>query len=107
MCVSRPWFCPSFVMGTSSPIQWSAPVAELCGLVPDPDTDPPDGDLAWLADVPSVVLHAMADAQAAADAGPADRFFCGGWSGIGEPGAGFAAGGPADELAPGTVLAGL
>jgi hypothetical protein len=83
--------------------------AELWGLVPDPDTDPPDGDEAWLADVPAVMVHAYAEASGAP--GPADVFLPGGVSFRerpgGGPGAGFGAAGTADRLVPGTVLAGL
>jgi hypothetical protein len=76
---------------------------ELWGLVPDPDTDPPGGEDAWLGGQPAAVV--LAQAEAAAAARPVDALRPD--SGIGGPGAGFAAGGPGDRMPPGQVLAGL
>ena len=71
----------------------------------DPDTSPPDGDEAWLADLP---------------ADRAEEYMSPAWTGAGEgfaagflhheggpAGVGFAAGGPLDRLEPGPVLAGF
>jgi Domain of unknown function (DUF222) len=78
---------------------------ELCGLVADPRCGPPDGEDAWLADLPAELLFEYLAAtedppcQEAIVAGRLPR----------QPGdgCGFAAGGAADELPPGPVLAGL
>jgi hypothetical protein len=71
----------------------------------DPYTSPPDGDEAWLSDLPAELR---------------EEHLTGPWTGAGEvmaagflrhaggrAGVGFAAGGAADQLAPGPVLAGL
>src|SRR5262245_13338357 len=78
---------------------------ELGELVPDPRCGPPDGADAWLADLPAELLDEYIAAtedppcQEAIVAGRLPR----------QPGdgCGFAAGGAADELPPGPVLAGL
>jgi len=78
---------------------------ELCGLAPDPDSDPPDGADAWAADVPADLLFEYLAAREPArvpealPAGVLPR--------EGGRGAGFAAGGAADGLPPGVALAGL
>ena len=80
-------------------------VEELAGQAPDPYAGPPDGTWGWLADLPGPLLEEYLDATAKPPgpgllpAGLRDRA-------TGE-GCGFAAGGVADELAPGPVLAGL
>jgi hypothetical protein len=80
-------------------------VAELAGLVPDPLAGPPDGEWAWLADLPGPLLdeYLAATAERAAPEALAAGF----WDRSAGDGCGFAAGGVADELAPGPVLAGL
>ena len=79
-------------------------VAELAGLAPDPYTDPPEGTWGWLADLPGPLLDEYLAATAEP---PAPRQLAGLWAHTGRDGCGFAAGGLADELAPGAVLAGL
>jgi hypothetical protein len=86
--------------GLTPPDDW-----ELGELVPDPRCGPPDGPDAWLADLPAELLFEYLAAtedppcQEAIVAGRLPR----------QPGdgCGFAAGGVADELPPGPVLAGL
>ena len=78
---------------------------ELCGLVPDPDCGAPDGDDAWLADLPADQLHEIFDAIEARK--PPEVLRPGLWPRDTGDGAGFAAGGVADRLTPGPVLAGL
>jgi hypothetical protein len=79
----------------------------LRGLAPDPDTDPPADLEAW-ADVPAELTLEWLDAQAAAERGAARRFEPGGLSRPGGRAArGFAAAGPAEQVEPGAVLAGL
>src|SRR5215468_11632094 len=78
---------------------------ELCGLVADPWSGPPDGADAWLADLPAELLFeylAATEDQPGREAIVAGRL-------PRQPGdgCGFAAGGAADELPPGPVLAGL
>ncbi len=74
---------------------------------PDPDTDPPD-DLAARACLPAELTLEWLDARAAAQRGAASRFEPGGLSRPGgRAGRGFAAGGPAERVEPGAVLAGL
>src|SRR5215470_801692 len=78
---------------------------ELSGLVADPWSGPPDGADAWLADLPAEPLFeylAATQDQPCREAIVAGRL-------PRQPGdgCGFAAGGAADELAPGPVLAGL
>jgi hypothetical protein len=79
--------------------------AELAGLAPDPRSDPPDGEYEWLADLPGPLL----DEYLAATAEPAgsEPIAAGWWNRAAADGAGFAAGGMADHLPPGPVLAGL
>ncbi|HYV81565.1 MAG TPA: DUF222 domain-containing protein [Streptosporangiaceae bacterium] len=84
---------------------------ELDELVPDPRCGPPDGADAWLADLPAGLLFEYLAAtedppcREAIVAGRLPRQPGDGWP----PGddCGFAAGGVADELPPGPVLAGL
>src|SRR5215471_16025419 len=78
---------------------------ELDGLAPDPLSDPPDGECGWLADLPGPLL----DEYVAATAEPPrpEPIAAGLWSRAAGDGAGFAAGGMADHLPPGPVLAGL
>jgi hypothetical protein len=84
---------------------------ELDELVPDPRCGPPDGADAWLADLPAELLFEYLAAtedppcREAIVAGRLPRQPGDGWP----PGdsCGFAAGGVADELPPGPVLAGL
>lgn len=78
---------------------------ELCGLVPDPDCGPPDGPDAWLADLP----WELREEYEAAIAGPRVRevLKAGFWDRTSGGGPGFVAGGVADTLPPGPVLAGL
>lgn len=78
---------------------------ELWELIPDPDTDPPGGADAWLADMPAEQMHAYLDA--AERAGPPDVLPAGVLRRDVGPGMGFASGGVADQLAPGVVLAGF
>jgi Domain of unknown function (DUF222) len=94
--------------GWDVPAGWGevAPWDEACGGPDiDPYSGPPDGADAWAADVPSDVLAGRLAAMEPAPvrevlpAGPMPRE-CG-------RGAGFAAGGVADGLAPCVVLAGL
>jgi len=79
--------------------------AELAGLAPDPLAGPPDGEHAWLADLPGPLL----DEYLAATAEPVrpEPLPAGRWSRAEGDGGGFAAGGVADDLPPGPVLAGL
>jgi uncharacterized protein DUF222 len=79
-------------------------VEELAGRVPDPYAGPPEGAWGWLADLPGPLLEEYLDATAE----PREpEPLAGGWDGATGEGCGFAAGGVADELAPGPVLAGL
>jgi hypothetical protein len=78
---------------------------EVWGPPPDPYSDPPDGKDAWLADLPGDLLDEYLEATAGpsvAEALPAGRRL-----GASVNGPGFASGGPADQLEPGAVLAGL
>jgi hypothetical protein len=79
--------------------------AELAGLAPDPLAGPPDGEWEWLADLPGPLRdeYLAATAEPAAPEALAAAF----WDRSAGDGCGFAAGGVADELAPGPVLAGL
>jgi Domain of unknown function (DUF222) len=84
---------------------------ELDELVPDPRCGPPDGADAWLANLPAELLF---EYLAAAEDPPCREAIVAGrlprQPGDGWPpgdGCGFAAGGVADELPPGPVLAGL
>ena len=79
--------------------------AELAGLAPDPLAGPPDGTLGWLADLPGPLLDEYIDATTR-PAGP-EPIAAGWWSRAAGDGGGFAAGGMADDLPPGPVLAGL
>ncbi len=79
-------------------------VAELAGLAPDPYAGPPEGTWGWLADLPGPLLDEYLAATAEP---PGPQQLAGLWAHSGRGGCGFAAGGVADELAPGAVLAGL
>jgi hypothetical protein len=79
-------------------------VAELAGLAPDPYAGPPEGTWGWLADLPGPLLDEYLAATAEP---PGPHQLAGLWAHTGRDGCGFAAGGVADELAPGVVLAGL
>ena len=78
---------------------------ELGELVPDPRCGPPDGADAWLADLPAELLF---EYLAATEDPPCPEAIVAGRLPR-QPGdsCGFAAGGAADELPPGPVLAGL
>ncbi|MGE5137806.1 MAG: hypothetical protein ACM32E_33540, partial [Gemmatimonadota bacterium] len=79
---------------------------ELWELAPDPDTDPPDDPA--LSEIPADLALALFEAQAAAAPKPGEMFVAGGLSRPGgRAGRGFAAGGPAERIGPGAVLAGL
>ena len=79
---------------------------ELGGLAPpDPLAGPPDGEYAWLADLPGPLLEEYL-AATAKPAGP-EPIAAGWWDRAAGDGAGFASGGAADALRPGPVLAGL
>src|SRR5215831_2335339 len=77
---------------------------ELAGQAPDPYAGPPEGMWGWLADLPGPLLEEYLDAAEPRGPGP---LAAGRWDGAAGEGRGFAAGGVADELAPGPVLAGL
>ena len=73
--------------------------------VPDPYCGPPDGDEAWLADLPAEL---MAEYVAATEDRPCpEAIVAGRLPRPGGDGCGFAAGGAADDLAAGAALAGL
>jgi hypothetical protein len=78
---------------------------ELCGLVPDPRCGPPDGEDAWLADLPAELLFEYL--AATGDPPCREAIVAGRLPRQPGDGCGFAAGGAADELPPGPVLAGL
>jgi hypothetical protein len=80
-------------------------VDELDVLEPDPLAGPPDGELAWLADLPGPLLDEYLAATAEPDR--PEPIAAGWWDRTTGDGAGFAAGGVADGLPPGPVLAGL
>lgn len=77
---------------------------ELDGMAPDPYAGPPEGTSAWLADLPGPLLEEYLVATAEP---PGPQLPPGLWAHAGRDGCGFAAGGVADELAPGVALAGL
>jgi hypothetical protein len=74
-------------------------------LVPDPSFGPPDGPDAWLADLPAELLSEYI--AATADPPCQEAIVAGRLPRQAGDGCGFAAGGVADELPPGPVLAGL
>src|SRR6266567_3562666 len=90
--------------------------AELCGMVFDPDSSPPDGADAWLADLPAALREpylrpaASATGPTTLATGPTavPQVLAAGFWDRDEPcGTGFASGGPLDHLTPGPVLAGF
>ena len=84
------------------------PDEDLCELDFDPDSSPPDGAEAWLADVADPVRNAYLDSIAAqAPAAVPDSIAAGFLHRDGGSGRGFAAGGLLDVMAPGPVLAGF
>ncbi len=86
--------------GPTPPDDW-----ELCGVVPDPRCGPPDGPDAWLADLPAELLFEYITATE--DPPYREAIVAGRLPRQSGDGCGFAAGGAADELPPGPVLAGL
>ena len=78
---------------------------ELHELVPDPRCGPPDGPDAWLADLPAELLFEYI--AATEDPPCREAIVAGRLPRQPGGGCGFAAGGAADELPPGPVLAGL
>ena len=78
---------------------------DLGGLVPDPWCGPPDGPDAWLADLPAELLTEYINATA--DPPCQEAIVAGRLPRQAGDGCGFAAGGVADELPPGPVLAGF
>ena len=92
----------SVPIGWGDAVDWDAvppTEEELCGLAPDPYCDPADGADAWAADLLTEPLITTEPAPEALPAGILPR--------DGGRGAGFAAGGAADGLPPGTALAGF
>jgi len=84
------------------------PEDELAGLWAPPDSGPPGGADAWLADLPIPVLEAILDARAAAAGPEPEGPFPAGVAahdGTGPGGAGFESGSVLDRLGPGPVLA--
>jgi hypothetical protein len=80
----------------------------FAGLLADPDTGPPDGAGAWLAELASPARDAILDARAAAAVPAAEAPFPAGvigHEGTGPGGTGFADGSVLDRLGPGPVLA--
>jgi len=80
-------------------------VAELEDLAPDPYAGPPQGEWAWLNDLPEPLLEEYLQTIAE----PPEPEVLPPWlrDRAGSDGRGFAAGGVGDELAPGPVLAAL
>src|SRR5215831_6146691 len=72
---------------------------ELAGLAPDPLAGPPDGEYAWLADLPGPLLDEYL-AATAEPAGP-EPLAAGWWDRSQGGGCGFASGGVADDIARG------
>jgi hypothetical protein len=79
--------------------------AELYGMAFDPDTSPPDGEDAWLADLPSPLRDPYL--RPVGPTAVPEVLAAGFWDRAETCGAGFASGGPLDQLAPGPVLAGF
>lgn len=79
-------------------------VEELEGSAPDPYAGPPEGAWGWLADLPGPLREEYLDATAEPRGAKPPT---GAWDRVTDKCCGFAAGGAADELAPGPVLAGL
>jgi hypothetical protein len=73
--------------------------AELAGLAPDPLAGPPDGEYAWLADLPGPLLDEYL--QATAEPSRPEPVAAGWWDRSAGNGGGFGAGGVADDIAPG------
>jgi Domain of unknown function (DUF222) len=81
---------------------------ELYELDFDPDSSPPDGVDAWLADLPGPLHDAAADAIAAEASAPVPEALAAGFlHADGGHGRGFAAGGALDVMPPGPTLAGF
>ena len=78
---------------------------EPCELAPDPRCGPPDGPDAWLADLPAELLSEYI--AATEDPPCQEAIVAGRLPREAGDGCGFAAGGVADELPPGPVLAGF
>ena len=78
---------------------------EFGEIVPDPWCGPPDGPDAWLADLPAELLSEYI--AATADPPCQEAIVAGRLPRQAGDGCGFAAGGAADELPPGAVLAGF
>jgi hypothetical protein len=84
------------------------PDEDRCEVDFDPDSSPPDGAEAWLADVADPVRNAYLDSIAAQPpAAATDSIAAGFLHRDGGRGRGFAAGGLLDAMAPGPVLAGF
>jgi Domain of unknown function (DUF222) len=81
------------------------PSEEELAWLADPWVGPPDGAEAWLADLPGPLQDEYFEAVAG-PAGP-EPIKAGFWDRRGGSGGGYAAGGVADRLAPGPVLAGF
>jgi hypothetical protein len=79
--------------------------AELAGVAPDPLAGPPEGEWAWLADLPGPLLEEYLEATA--EPVRPEPLPAGLWSRAAGDGSGFAGGGAGDRLVPGPVLAGL
>jgi Domain of unknown function (DUF222) len=105
------WECPDAELDAEAAVLEAAgeyvvpSEAELSGLAPDPLAGPPEGALAWLADLPGPLLDEYVRATSE-PTGP-EPIKAGWWSRAAGDGGGFAAGGMADHLPPGPVLAGL
>jgi hypothetical protein len=111
VATERAWECPDAELeaelaALDAAGEYEVPSeAELDGPAPDPLAGPPDGEYAWLADLPGP----LRDEYLAATAEPArpEPIAAGWWDRAAGDGAGFASGGAADALPPGSVLDGL
>jgi Domain of unknown function (DUF222) len=84
------------------------PPGELMDFRPDPDVGPPEGEHAWLGELPGRVLAAVPAEQGTARvarAGPSALDDVVAHDGLGPGGPGFESGSALDGLAPGPVLA--
>ncbi len=103
---------PSDPLDDDPTLVWTADAPtdeELCGLAPDPDTDPPDGPDAWLADLAGPVRDELPDTLRRP---PRPTVFAAGFlprdlRGDSGTGSGFGAGEPLDRLEPGAALSGF